>query len=246
MLNNLPEGDENYFSRHFGGKYFTPANARKIGAIREEIDRISDNAAEKAVLICALIYAADKVANTVGHYDAFRKNMDSLQEIKLLTPDIRHACNAGNEIYREDANALIKKIHCDVLYLDPPYNSRQYCDAYHLLENCAEWKKPTVSGVGGKMDRAHIKSDYCVRRAPAALAELVESARCKHILLSYNNTGGSKDGRSNARISDAEILDILNRKGEVETFERRYKAFTTGKSSGENHAERIFYCRVKG
>ena len=243
-LNNLPNDKENYFLEHFGGTYFTEDNARKIGAIREEIERIAENNNERTILICSLIYAVDKVANTVGHYDAFRKKLDTLQPIKLLVPDIDYSHNTNNEIYREDANALIKKISCDILYIDPPYNSRQYSDAYHLLENLAEWKKPKVVGFGKKMDRAHIKSDYCFKNATSIFADLIKNANCKHILLSYNNTGDSKDGRSNARISDDDILQILNNKGNVEIFEKDYKAFTTGKSNGENHAERIFYCEA--
>jgi adenine-specific DNA-methyltransferase len=244
FLNSLPSDKENYFSQHFGGTYFTKENARKIGAIREEIDRIAENEDEKNILICSLIYAVDKVANTVGHYDAFRKKMDMLQSVKLLIPDIDYSRNVNNEVYKEDANTLIRKISCDVLYIDPPYNSRQYSDAYHLLENLAEWKKPEVVGIGKKMDRSHIKSDYCLKSATSAFEDLIRSADCKHILLSYNNTGDSKDGRSNARMSDSEILQILRNKGEVEIFEKDYKAFTTGKSNGEDNAERIFYCKV--
>lgn len=243
-LNDLPNDKKNYFSEHFGGTYFTEENARKIGAMREEIDKIAGNEDEKSILICALIYAVDKVANTVGHYDAFRKKLDMLQPIKLLVPDIDYSHNVNNEIYKENANALIRKISCDVLYIDPPYNSRQYSDAYHLLENLAEWKKPEVVGIGKKMKRSHIKSDYCLKSATSAFADLIKNADCKHILLSYNNTGDSKGGRSNARISDNGILQILNSKGDVEIFEKDYKAFTTGKSNGENNAERIFYCQV--
>lgn len=243
-LNNLENNKENYFSEHFGGTYFSKENAIKIGAIREEIENIAEGENEKNTLICSLLYAMDKVANTVGHYDAFRKKLDMLRPVKLLIPNIDYSNNQNNEIYREDANTLIKKITCDVLYIDPPYNSRQYSDAYHLLENLAEWKNPDVEGIGKKMDRSHIKSDYCLKTATQAFADLIRNADCKHILLSYNNTGDSKDGRSNARMNDDEILQILNKKGDVEIFEKDYKAFTTGKSNGEDNAERIFYCKV--
>ena len=244
QLNKLPSEEENYFSKHFGGTYFSEENAKKIGTIREEIEIISENDNEKSILICSLLYAMDKVANTVGHYDAFRKDLDMTQPIKLLIPNIDHLNNKNNEIYKEDANALIRKISCDVLYIDPPYNSRQYSDAYHLMENLAEWKKPEVIGIAKKMDRTHIKSAYCLKNAIHSFEDLINNANCKHILLSYNNTGDSKDGRSNARMSDNDILRILNNKGDVEIFEKDYKAFTTGKSNGDNNAERIFYCKV--
>lgn len=243
-LNDLRGDEENYFSKHFGGTYFSGDNARKIGAIREEIERIAESRDEKDTLVCSLLYATDKVANTVGHYDAFRKGLDMLRPVKLLIPQVDYSRNSNNEIYREDANALVERISCDVLYLDPPYNSRQYSDAYHLLENLAEWQKPEVVGVAKKMDRSHIKSDYCLKSAERAFADLVGKADCEHILLSYNNTGDSKDGRSNARMSDDEILQILGNKGEVEIFQRDYKMFTAGKSDGESNAERIFYCKV--
>jgi adenine-specific DNA-methyltransferase len=244
LLNKLEAHNDNYFSEHFGNTFFTMDNARKIGAIREKIDEITRDDNEKAVLITALLYAVDKVANTVGHYDAYRKKLDTIQSLRLLVPDFEPENNTNNEVYKEDANQLIKKISCDVLYIDPPYNSRQYSDAYHLLENLATWEKPSVHGKAKKMDRAHIKSDYCLNSAPKTFADLITNANCKHILVSYNNTGESKDGRSNARISDEQIKNILKTRGDVDIFERDYKAFTTGKSDTNGHTERVFYCKV--
>lgn len=244
-LDQLKATPDNYFSINYGDTYFTQKNANKIGAIREEIEKIAKNDEEKFALITSLIYAADKIANTVGHYDAYRKKMDMIQSLRMLVPDVCTENNINNEIYREDANLLIKKISCDVLYMDPPYNSRQYCDTYHLLENLAAWKKPGLYGIARKMDRAHLKSDYCLKSAGQAFIDLIKNAKCKHILVSYNNTGESKNGRSNARIKDEEIVKMLKEKGCVEIFERDYKAFTTGKSEVEGHTERIFYCKVK-
>ncbi len=242
-LNSVNTKSDNYFSQHYGNTYFTIENAGKIGAIREEIDNIAENEEEKNALITSLLYATDKAANTVGHYDAFRKKLDSIQPIKLLIPKIDIENNSNNEVFHEDANVLIRKIKYDVLYIDPPYNSRQYCDAYHLLENLATWTKPTVFGKAGKMDRSNLKSNYCLKSATKVFDDLIRNANCKHILISYNNTGESKDGRSNARIRDEEIMHILKNKGNVEIFERDYKAFTTGKSETNGHTERIFYCK---
>lgn len=245
ILNNLKSKKDNYFSLNYGNTYFTLGNARKIGEIRERIERISDDQEEKNILITSLLYAADKVANTVGHYDAFRAVLDSTRPLRLMTPDIKTFNNGTNEIYNEDSNKLIRNIESDVLYLDPPYNSRQYCDAYHLLENLVTWGKPSVFGKAKKMDRTHLKSAYCFKNAGEAFADLILNAKTKHILVSYNNTGESKDCRSNARISDDQLISVLKLKGKVDIFEKRYKAFTTGKSITEDHAERIFYCKVK-
>ncbi len=243
-LNNLNPKDENYFSSNFGGSYFSKSNARKIGFMREKIKKIAESEQEKNILLCSLLYALDKVANTVGHYDAYRKQLDMTSPIELLVPEIDWRANRKNQIYKRDANQLIREISCDVLYIDPPYNSRQYSDAYHLLENLVDWKRPKVLGIAKKMDRSHIKSKYCLREATDTFEDLIKNANCKHILMSYSNTGGSKDDRSNARISDYDIMRILKSRGQVKVFEKTYRAFTTGKSNGNGHTERVFYCKV--
>lgn len=248
-LNDLQPKKENYVSEIFGGSYFTKENAQKIGAVREEIEKLEKrdeiNQEEKNILLTSLIYAIDKVANTVGHYETYRKKLDTIQSLRLLTPDIEPKNNQNNEIYQKDANQLARKIACDVLYIDPPYNSRQYGDSYHLLENIITWKKPKVEGVAKKMvDREHIKSRYCLKGAVHAFEDLIQNANTKHILVSYNNTGEKMNERSNAKIPDHRIIEILKERGEVEVFERDYKAFTTGKSEAPNHTERVFYCKV--
>lgn len=244
-LNNLKPKSENYASENFGGTYFTKGNALKIGAIREEIENLEITPEEKYILLTSLMYAIDRVANTVGHYEAYRKKMDTIQEIKMLVPEIESQNNINNEIYQKNANQLVREIKCDVLYVDPPYNSRQYGDSYHLLENIITWQKPPVEGVAKKMqNRQHLKSSYCLKRAAIAFEDLIQNSRAKHILLSYNNTGEKKNERSNARISDKQIVNILRKRGQIEIFERDYKGFTTGKSDTNGHTERVFYCKV--
>lgn len=234
----------NYYSENFGNNYFSLENAMKIGTIREEIDKIAENENQKNLLITSLIYASDKAANTVGHYDAFRKKMDMLKPLELLMPVIQTENNQNNKVYNQDANQLITEIESDVLYIDPPYNSRQYSDAYHLLENLAENKKPKVFGKAKKMDREKIKSNYCTKEATNSFQDLIYKAKTRYILVSYNNTGEKKDGRSNARISDKEIIRILEKRGKTQIFEKEYKAFFTGRSEIKGHTERVFFCEV--
>jgi adenine-specific DNA-methyltransferase len=244
-LNEITANDDNYYSENFSKTFFSVENARKIGAIREIIELISDNEIERNALLCSLVYAADKVANTCGVYDAYRKKLDKQQKICLLIPKISYSKNRKNKIYNEDANMLIKKINSDVLYIDPPYNSRQYSDSYHLLENLVSWKKPELKGIAKKMDRSHLKSDYCTKAAPSAFADLIYNANCKHILMSYNNTGNSKCERSNSKISDDEIMETLSKKGKVKIYEQNYKTYTAKKNKNSKNSERIFYCEVK-
>ena len=241
--------DNNYYSENFKDTYLSEKNLKKVGFIRDDIDDLFEkkeiNKREKAILITSLIYAVDRIANTVGHYDAYRKNGDLEKELILKIPQIENDNNKNNKIFCMDANELVKKFKADIVYIDPPYNSRQYSDAYHFLENMATNKKPKVFGIAKKMDRTHIKSKYCLSSAKQTLEELIKNIEAKYILFSYNNTQQKANSRSNARISDNEILEILKSKGEVTVFEKDFSPFTVGKTNIKNHTERVFFCRVR-
>ena len=200
--NQLETSENNYMRENFADTYFSADDCSKIGFIREDIEvkykNKEINVKEYTILITSLLYAMDKIANTVGHYDAYRKNVVLKKSLILnvILPEM--TVNPNNICYNLDANKLIKDIKGDLLYLDPPYNSRQYCDAYHLLENVARWEKPEVYGVARKMDRTLLKSDYCMISATKAFEELIVKANTKYILLSYNNMFDKGNGRSNA------------------------------------------------
>jgi adenine-specific DNA-methyltransferase len=243
-LQNLSD-EKNYFSEHFGGTFFSDLNAKKIGVIRDEIEIIASNLREKAALVTSLIYAADRVANTVGHYDAFHRGQNIQTPIELKLPNILQIKSNANEAYCQDSITLAPQVKAEVAYLDPPYNSRQYSDAYHLLENLAAWEKPEVHGVAKKMDRSHLKSNFCGKAAPKTFAELISKLNAKLIMVSYNNTSESLNSRSNAAIPDEEIINSLKSRGKVSVKEIAFNGFTTGKTKKREHSERLFICRVK-
>jgi len=247
-LNQLESKEENYFSINFGDRYFCKKNAIKIGVIREKIKKwfVSGviNRKEKNILLTSLIYSIDKIANTVGHYDAYIKKEIKEKDFKLKMLDIDLEKNKNNEIYNMDANVLIREIECDVLYIDPPYNSRQYANMYHVLENLALWQKPEVKGVAKKFDTIHLKSGYNQKNAIDFFEDLILNAKTKYILLSYNNMGNKGHSRSNARMSDEDILRVLSQRGKVEIFEKEYKEFTTGKSKRGENKERVFFVEI--
>ena len=236
---------KNYFSEHFGGNFFSDLNAKKIGVIRDEIEIIASNLREKAALVTSLIYAADRVANTVGHYDAFHRGQDIQTTIELKLPNILPLKSNVNEAYCQDSITLAPQVKAEVAYLDPPYNSRQYSDAYHLLENLAAWEKPEVHGVAKKMNRSHLKSDFCGKAAPKKFAELISKLDTELIMVSYNNTLGSLNPRSNAAIADEEIIHSLKSRGKVSVKEVAFNGFTAGKTKKREHSERLFICKVK-
>ena len=239
--------DENYYSLNFADTYLSRENMKKVGFIRDDIDDLYHdgkiNSRERSILICSLVYAVDRIANTVGHYDAYRKNGNLDQELVMFMPHLDDGSyNEDNKIYNEDANELVRNVKADLVYIDPPYNSRQYCDAYHFLENVVTNKKPEVHGVARKMDRSGLKSRYCTSKAAHEFADLIENIDARYILVSYNDTGNKENPRSNAKISDSEIIDILQKKGEVRIFEKEYMQFNSGKTKSRDHKERLFLC----
>lgn len=246
--NNIEINEENYFSENFSNTYFSSKDCKKIGYIRDDIEdkfkKQEINEREKCILIASLIYSMDRVANTVGHYDAYRKIKNIEDKFFMYMLDVSEKGEKKSHISNLDANEFIKSVKADLVYIDPPYNSRQYCDAYHLLENVAVWNKPKVYGVAKKMDRSKLKSRYCTNKAVEAFDELIKNCNCKYILVSYNNTGDKSNSRSNAKISDLQIKQILEKKGKVQVFEQAFNNFTTGKSVSVDHKERLFLCET--
>lgn len=238
--------ETNYMTENFSNTYFSDKVCSKIGYIREYIEKEYSsgqiNLKEKAMLITSLLYGLDKIANTCGHYDAYRQKVELTDELVLAVPDPNLNLKE-NECFNCDTNELVKSISADVVYIDPPYNSRQYCDAYHLIENIARWEKPEVFGVAKKMDRTALKSKYCTRSAPEAFSDLINNLNAKYIVVSYNNMAEKGNDRSNARISDEELLETLKTKGDVKVFSEQFKAFTTGKSEHLDNEERLFVCK---
>lgn len=246
--NNCTSNKPNYMSENFANTFFSKEICLKIGYIRDDIENKYQNKEinnrEKAILITSLLYAADKIANTCGHYDAYRRKTEYNNNFVMEMPEIERKVSNKNKCYNMDSNKLAEEIECDLAYLDPPYNSRQYCDAYHLLENIAKWEKPEVVGVARKMDRTNLKSDYCTTKATKAFEDLINKLKCKYILLSYNNTKNTANDRSNAKLSDDDIIRILSKRGTVKIFSTSHKAFTTGKSNNDSNEERLFLCIV--
>jgi adenine-specific DNA-methyltransferase len=221
--NNLNPNEikENYFSENFGDKFFEKNISLKIGHIRQEIENEKNNLTEKEynILLATLIYNIDKIANTVGHFDAYIKKpiRNPNIEFKLINPiDF-----VGIEIYKENANVLAQKISADITYIDPPYNSRQYSRFYHLYENLVKWQKPELFGVALKPEPENM-SVYCTVGARKAFDLLIRNINTKYIAVSYNNTYNSKSKSSENKIKLEEIENILKKKGETKVFEKSY------------------------
>ena len=239
--NNIYGGDleDNYFSKNFGGKFFSNNSAKIIGFIRENIEENKNNLTEREyfMLIASLLYTADKIANTVGHFDAYFKK-DFVNDSFFMKP-IDPIDTQKISIFQEDTNVLAKKIKADVVYIDPPYNSRQYSRFYHVLETLTKWDKPKLYGVALKPDPENM-SDYCRANAKEKFAELVRDIDAQFLVVSYNNTYDSKSNSSKNKITLQEIEKILQAKGKTKVFEKNYRHFNAGNTNFNNHKEYLF------
>ena len=246
MFNKLKPDSikDNYFSKNFGDKFFDYKNAKVIGYIREAIESKREELTEKeyAILLTSLIYSIDKIANTVGHFDAYIKkqikyNPLTIQLIKPLEHD-------NVEIYQEDSNLLAERVTADVAYIDPPYNSRQYSRFYHIYENLISWKKPELFGVAMK-PKAENMSAYCTTSAPDTFRDLIQKLNVRYIVVSYNNTYDSKSGSSKNKITLEQIKSILEERGETYVYDCQHKCFNTGKTEFADHKELLFITEVR-
>ena len=195
-IENTPFIHNNYSpSENCDRMYFTNQNALKIDFIRQKIEEwkqkdLLDNN-EYYFLIASLIEAVPYVSNIAGTYGSFLKHWDKrafkdINMIKVDTIDNKQS----NKCFNEDSNRLIKKINGDILYIDPPYNSRQYGPNYHLLETISRYDSPDIYGSTGLRPYNDIKSDYCSKvNAVNAFSELIKHAKFNHIIVSYSTEG---------------------------------------------------------
>jgi adenine-specific DNA-methyltransferase len=178
------------------------------------------------------------VANTASVYGAYLKHFkaSATKPLRLRPLELTNHVQ-GCRVWNRDANELIKEIACDVLYLDPPYNHRQYGANYHVLETIAAYDNPELKGVTGM--RAYPKSEYCRKDAAArAMAHLIRSARTKHILVSYNDEGV---------MSLEDIQQILSLRGEPKLFQTEYNRFKADNGreyKKDSTVEYVHYVRV--
>lgn len=214
--------------------YFIEDNAKKIDGIRQEIaEKYSKKEISKEQyywLLASLIEAADSVANTASVYGAFLKayKKSALKELnfKLAPYEITHQ---KNEIYQEDANNLVKKISGDILYLDPPYNARQYGSNYHVLNKIVDYKDFSSDKITGLTD--YNKSNYCKKDVVAREFEnLIKDAQFKYIFISYNNEG---------LIKEEDFQKMLQKYGDYTLHKKEYKRFKAD-SNRPNQAATTF------
>lgn len=232
-----PTGEANYLSVH---------NAKKLDIIRSQIESWKNQNLltehEYYYLLSSLIESLPFISNTTGTYGAFLKHWDKRSLNDLELQDFTIFDNSKqNKAFNEDANKLVQKVKADIVYIDTPYNSRQYASNYHLLENVARNEHPTLKGITKIFDWKNLKSDYATKgKALAAMRDLIQNINSTHIILSYNNEG---------IISEEDLTNILKEfsvNGIVDIKKIPYRKYQSKNvSKNKKIYELLFYIQRK-
>jgi len=251
-LNNL-EGVEGFIYKNYSPegtqgqthsrKYFTGDNSKRIDAIREKIEEWKKsnliNEQEYYFLLASLIEAVPFVANISGTYSAFLKEWDkrAFKKLTLEVPEIIKS-DEIHKVYHEDGLKVLDQVKgVDILYLDPPYNERQYAPNYHILETIAKWDKPEIKGITGMRSYENQKSEFCnPKTGIKALGEIINKGNFKHLLLSYNDDG---------IMPESEILKLFNKVGKSEITEQNYQRYKSNSNGEQKNGvkEKIYYLK---
>lgn len=234
---NALEGVKGFVYRNYcagsgsGRMYYTDENGCRCDAIRQEIERlrvageISEN--EYWWYLASLIESVDKVANTASVYVSFLKHYKKRAQRPLLLEPLPIVDGPVGDTHQKNIGALMPNVSCDILYLDPPYNSRQYPAYYHVLETIARYDAPVLHGKTGTRDYREQKSDWCVKsRVRDVFDDLLSKADCEFVFLSYNNEG---------LMSVDDVRGIMSRYGDYELKTQEYHRFRADKKDARNH-----------
>ena len=245
QLNTQPRLSDGFIYTHYcyggggGRQYFSDNNGKKIDSVRlitekwREEGRLSD--ALYYFLLCSILESADKVANTASVYGAYLKKLKKTAQKELVIEGSEYDLhNEKHEVFNKDANVLIKEVEGDILYLDPPYNTRQYGANYHILNTIAEYKSFTPIGKTGL--RKYFRSKYCSRNyVKDEFDAIIKNAKFKYIFLSYNNEG---------LMTLQDVKLVMSKYGKYDVAKTNYQRFKADSNRFNRSASTIEYLHI--
>lgn len=196
-------------------RFFHPDNGARIDAMRERIEVMELEPELKAVVLVALMEAADRVDSTAGLQMAFMKQWAprALKPLELRLPDLLPGVEAGPCLAtRADAVEIAAEVEADLVYLDPPYNQHSYLGNYHCWESLVLWDKPETYGVARKrVDVKTRKSAFNSRPGIGpALQTVIERLKAPNLIVSFNDEG---------YLSREDLTAMLAARGHVQVVE---------------------------
>jgi adenine-specific DNA-methyltransferase len=214
-----------------GGMYFTTENAGRIDAAREQLETwmragtISEDS--YYLLLAAIIEGADRVANTAGVYASYMKQWqpNAKRRFEVIPEMPVKGAQLANALLMDAIEAAKSIGEVDLLYIDPPYNSRQYVAYYHIPEILARgWTEsaPVIRGKVGLLAGEEGRSQWSHgRRVQKLFSALLAASGATHALISFNSEGHLAPDALEALLKRASIDEQVAHFSEPY---RRYKA----------------------
>lgn len=208
-----------YFTETFciASRYFQPHNGARIDAMRDAIAAMKLAPELEAILLVALMEAADRVDSTVGLQMAYLKQW-AARAFKSLELRVPALVDGPGTALQLDALECVQRGEHDVAYLDPPYNQHKYMNNYHVWESLVRWDRPEVYGVACKrVDCREYDSPFNSKpRIRQALEAVVRSVRARYLIVSFNDEG---------YLSEAELREILAARGALQVLSVDFKRY---------------------
>ena len=227
-------------------KFFTIENAQKIDYVRERIEELRKEISEVeyTFILASLIVSADAVSNVPAVYGCFLKNFKAKanKELKLIPiHKVTSEATPDSQTFNQDvlSDTLINKVSVDAVYLDPPYNERQYSKNYFPLNIIAKTpdellKEPTLKGKTGIPTDCFI-SPFCKKGTVVeeAFEKLFKNLKTNWIFLSYS---------SESLISKSRMIELMEKYGTVIVVEREYKRFKSFEYNADKEIKEYLFC----
>jgi adenine-specific DNA-methyltransferase len=229
----VPKPKKGFFSNQYAGTYFSEENARLIDGWLAALGPDDDYART------CLMEAVARVSNTTGVYQAYLKHIKpSARATLAVVPVARVPFGRGTMVLLNQRAEDVRLDHrgYDLVYLDPPYNDRNYSTNYHILETIARGDAPALrTGI------TKIRSDCCTsafnskREVGAALARVLDNCvdRCRHVCVSYNSEG---------LLSSSQITSLLEKCGYtgIKMYTTTYRRYSSHARGEKNVLEHLF------
>jgi adenine-specific DNA-methyltransferase len=251
--------EKGFITQHFtpAGErmYFTPENGERIDGARHMLhDWRQTGTVDDDVyyaLLAALIEGADRVANTTGVYASYVKQWQP-NALKPLTidPDFGEPGPPAEALHADAISAAEELADLDLLYIDPPYNTRQYVAYYHIPEIIARgWfdgAVPSLRGKVGLLADSGGRSNWSHgRRVKGLFRQLLQKTTARHVLVSFNSEG---------HLSEPDLLEVLRAAAvdqRTEQFACGYRRYRADRDragrrySSDTVQEHLYYARLR-
>jgi len=234
-------------------KFFTVENAKRIDYMRDRLEAIKHTHThsltddEYKFILASILLSADAVSNVPAVYGCFLKSFKAKAVKNLLLQPIHNNTTAvvdGSITYNYDVlnKDFLSSFETDLVYLDPPYNARQYSKNYFPLNMIAKSPETLLSELPLKgktgIPTDCFMSSFCKKGgvAETAFETLFKELNTKWIFLSYN---------SESIVSKERMLDIMKRYGDASVIERDYKRFKSYEYNKDVEIKEYLFCLKK-